>query len=112
MAMSRQYRELLPEWGREWASGLIRHAMSTFKTSYVSLSLFDSFHEVFVAENGYNQPQVERNISMSAHVLLSKDVLVVLDATKVCRTRPTNSRANGGRTGDSRGTLWSLGNPI
>lgn len=80
MMLSRRYDILWPRWGQEKAADLIRLAMKKFGTKSVSLSFFDEDSEVFKAENGYNQSNVDRTISFAAHCLLSKDVLVILDA--------------------------------
>ncbi|KAK0119867.1 hypothetical protein ONS95_011297 [Cadophora gregata] len=79
MRLSRQYDILWPQWGQDKAGDLIRLAMKKFKTRFVSLSFFNEESEVFKAENGFNQSRVDRSISLAAHCLLSKDVLVILD---------------------------------
>ncbi len=85
LSMSNQYDVLWPYWGQDKAGALIRTAMKQFGTKFASLSFFDENNEVFKAENGYNQPHVDRAASIAAHCLLSKDVLVVLDTNKVRR---------------------------
>ncbi len=83
MSMCGQYDIMWPQWCQEKAGALIRAAMKTFGTKFASLSFFDERYELFRAENGYNQPHVDRAVSIAAHCLLSKDVLVVLDTKKV-----------------------------
>ena len=62
---------------------LIR-AESSFGMYCGSLSFFDNTHELIKIENGYPDIHIHRETSISAHVLYSPDVMVVLDTQKVC----------------------------
>ncbi|KAL2070582.1 hypothetical protein VTL71DRAFT_13608 [Oculimacula yallundae] len=77
--MSREYDILWPQWVQEQSSDLIRNTMNKFDTRCASLSFFDETNEIFKAENGYDHSHLNRDISLGAHCLLSKDVLVILD---------------------------------
>jgi hypothetical protein len=57
--------------------------MARFQTEFASLSFFDSTYEIFKAENGYHTSRIERTKSIAAHVVLSKETMVVLDTAKV-----------------------------
>ena len=84
VALSTHYEIVWPIWTREKSGALLRAAMSKFETQYASFSIFDSKRELFRAENGYNQPEISREMSIAAHALYTHEVLVLLDAKNVC----------------------------
>lgn len=83
MKLSRAYDILWPEWGTEKAKEFLELAMAKFKTSSVSVSIFDEGNEIFKGETGYHKSHVDRAISFAAHCLLSKDLFVILDTEQV-----------------------------
>jgi len=85
MTLARRYDILWPCWTKEKSGALLRAAMSKFNTSYASFSIFDESCELFKAENGFNQPEINREMSIAAHMLYTNDILVLLDAQAVSR---------------------------
>ncbi len=83
-ALSTEYDIVWPNWTQEKSGALLRAAMSKFETPYASFSIFDNKSELFRAENGYNQPEISRDMSIAAHALYTHEVLVLLDANNVC----------------------------
>ncbi len=75
---------LWPQWAQRKTGDIMRKAMDAFGTRFASLSFFDDKFELVKVENGYNRSQIDRDISIAAHVLFSPDVMVVLDTKKVC----------------------------
>jgi hypothetical protein len=65
------------------AMALVKASREEFGVSGVSISLIDSDNEIMKAESGYNRRMIKRSESISAHVLLTTEVLVVLDTKKV-----------------------------
>ncbi|KFY01331.1 hypothetical protein V490_00952 [Pseudogymnoascus sp. VKM F-3557] len=61
---------------------IVKASMAEFEATGVSISLIDNSNEIFKAEIGYNRRMIQRSISLGAHVLLSTEVLVVLDTEK------------------------------
>lgn len=75
---------------REWTTWqeyrsreIVKASMAEFGVTGVSISLMDKSHEIFKAEIGYNCRMIKRSESIAAHVLLTTEVLVVLDTRKV-----------------------------
>jgi hypothetical protein len=84
MLLCRRYDILWPQWAQQRVGDLMRELMKEFGTQFAALSVFDDRFEIFKVENGYNRSHIDRDISISAHVLFSSDVMVVLDTKKVC----------------------------
>jgi hypothetical protein len=70
-------------WQEDRAKVLVKSAIEEFGASGVSISLIDSSNEIIKAEVGYKRRMIKRSVSISAHVLLTTEVLVVLDTEKV-----------------------------
>jgi hypothetical protein len=73
-----------PSWNRDHIHTLMLSAKSHFNAGHASLSFFNSDHELFLAETGYKSDSIHRQVSIGSHALLTPDVLVLLDARKVC----------------------------
>lgn len=86
MALCSRYDILWPQWAEENVGKVLLAAMTRFGTRFASVSIFDQKNEVLKVENGYNRSYIDRDVSIAAHVLYSSDVMVVLDAKKVCVT--------------------------
>jgi len=71
-------------WQESRGKSLVQTAQDEFGTSGASISLIDSNLEILKVEKGYNRRSIKRPESIAAHVLLSTEVLVVLDTQKVC----------------------------
>ncbi|KFZ08363.1 hypothetical protein V502_09399 [Pseudogymnoascus sp. VKM F-4520 (FW-2644)] len=74
-------REWTP-WQEERGRELIKASIEEFEATGVSISLIDQSNEIIKAEIGYNRRMIKRSVSIAAHVLLTTEVLVVLDARK------------------------------
>lgn len=70
-------------WQEDRGKSLVRLAQEEFGASGVSISFVDSNLEILKVEMGYNRRTIRRPESIAAHVLLSTEVLVVLDTAKV-----------------------------
>jgi hypothetical protein len=113
MALCGHYDLLWPIWSNEKVVGLLRAAMSQFNTSFASFSIFNEKNEVFKAEKGYDQPELDRKISIAAHVLYTNEVLVLLDTQKVCLLHRLGLISNFlARTGDFKEIPLSLVAPV
>lgn len=75
-------REWTP-WQEERGREFIKASIEEFGATGVSISLIDQSNEIIKAEIGYNRRMIKRSVSIAAHVLLTTEVLVVLDARKV-----------------------------
>jgi hypothetical protein len=73
-----------PKWNKERIHTLILSAKSHFNAKHASLSFFNPDYELFFAETGYKSDALHRQVSIGSHALLTQDVLVLLDARKVC----------------------------
>lgn len=92
------------------ATKIVAEARTEFSATGVCFSLIDSTHELIKAESGFvtTSGNIPRAASMAAHVLLTSDVLVVLDARKVCISIPYAAcLLTICRTGDSESTQLS-----
>lgn len=93
-------------WSQAMAGTIIRTVMRHFHTDTGSISFFDQDNELFKVENGYSKAFVARSVSIAAHVLLSDDVLVILDTHKVCSYHIIKASTNGSRIGGSNQIHW------
>jgi len=74
------------EWSNleiEEARSLITAAIKIFATPWAAISFFDRDSEVVQAERGYSRHLIPRHESIASHVLLTDDVMTVLDTQKV-----------------------------
>jgi hypothetical protein len=83
-------------------------AMRRFDSRWASVSLFDSCKEIMKAEMGYSMTSFPRSDSIGAHVLLSGEVMVILDTHKVSEygigLKPPTYKSN--RIGDLHAIPW------
>lgn len=70
-------------WQEERSLELVIASREEFGATGVSISLVDNSNEILKAEVGYNRRMIKRSESIAAHALLTTEVLVVLDTTKV-----------------------------
>lgn len=59
-------------------------ARKVFHTRMAAISFIDGERELFKAEHALGRRSVARDESIGAHVLLSGEPMVILDAAKVC----------------------------
>lgn len=74
------------EWSEleaERARCLITAAANKFGTPWGAISFFDHDTEIVQAERGYSRHFIPRYESIASHVLLTDEVMIVLDARKV-----------------------------
>lgn len=67
----------------ERARSLIKSANSKFDTPWGAISFFDKDTEIVQAERGYSRHLIPRRESIASHVLLTTEVMTVLDTEKV-----------------------------
>jgi hypothetical protein len=67
----------------ECARSLIMAATTRFATPWAAISFFDRESEIVQAERGYSRHLIPRRDSIASHVLLTDEVMTVLDAHKV-----------------------------
>lgn len=67
----------------ESARSLIMAATTRFATPWAAISFFDQDSEIVQAERGYSRHLIPRRESIASHVLLTDEVMTVLDAQKV-----------------------------
>jgi hypothetical protein len=67
----------------ERARCLIRTAASKFGTPWGAISFFDGDTEIVQAERGYSRHFIPRRESIASHILLTCEVMTVLDTQKV-----------------------------
>jgi hypothetical protein len=67
----------------ERARTLIMAATNKFATPWGAISFFDRDTEIVQAERGYSRHLIPRRDSIASHVLLTDEVMTVLDARKV-----------------------------
>jgi hypothetical protein len=70
-------------WKIESARSLIIAATAKFETPWAAISFFDRDNEIIQAERGYSRHLIPRQESIASHVLLTDDVMTVLDTQKV-----------------------------
>ena len=67
----------------ERARGLIKAATVGFAAPWSAVSFFDLDNEIVQAERGYSRHLIPRRQSIASHVLLTNEVMTILDAQKV-----------------------------
>lgn len=67
----------------ERARHLIKAAATKFGTPWAAISFFDDDTEIVQAERGYSRHVIPRRESIASHVLLTDEVMTVLDTQKV-----------------------------
>jgi hypothetical protein len=67
----------------ERARQLIKAADIQFDAPWGAISFFDTDLEIVQAERGYSRHFIPRRISIASHVLLTNEVMTVLDTEKV-----------------------------
>jgi hypothetical protein len=80
------------QWNRERIHSLMLSVKKHFNAKHASLSLFGADYECFLAETGYKSDTLHRQVSIGSHALLTPDVLVLLDASKVGSNRQSFQR--------------------
>ena len=65
------------------ARSLIMAATTKFATPWAAISFFDRDTEIVQAERGYSRHLIPRHESIASHVLLTDEVMTVLDTQKV-----------------------------
>lgn len=74
------------EWSNleiEGARSLITAAMKIFATPCAAISFFDRDSEIVQAERGYSRHLIPRHESIASHVVLTNEVMAVLDTEEV-----------------------------
>ena len=74
---------LYPRWAMANAIDDYHTAKRLLRTEHASLSVLDRKHEIMRVESGYNRAMIPRHDSLGAHVLIGKDMMIVLDTHKV-----------------------------
>lgn len=67
----------------ERARSLIKAANVQFDTPWGAISFFDTEMEIVQAERGYSRHFIPRPESIASHVLLTNEVMTILDTEKV-----------------------------
>lgn len=67
----------------ECARSLIMAATTRFAIPWAAISFFDHDSEIVQAERGYSRHLIPRHESIASHVLLTNEVMTVLDTQKV-----------------------------
>lgn len=62
---------------------IVKASKEEFAVTGVSISLIDTGNEILKAESTYNCRMIKRSVSIAAHALLTTEVFVILDTTKV-----------------------------
>lgn len=58
--------------------------MDAFQSPCASLSIFNRNTEIIQVEYGYGRTRIPRSESIASHVLLTNEVMAVLDTCNVC----------------------------